>query len=125
MLVSNIDLGRVDMVKLFENGYLKAVAHCLKCGYKPHIQDIVTLITLNKPLELQALLHHFPDLFIEIEGTVATDFACDYNLLEVLDVLLSFKLPVSLKRLDYISGSDLPQNQRMKEMLLKHGLISC
>lgn len=124
-MVSNIDLDRVDIVKLFEKGYLKAVTHCLKQGYKLHIQDIATFIALNKPLELQSLLHHFPDFFIEIEGTVATDFACDYNLLEVLDVLLSFKLPVSSKRVNYISTSDLPQNQRMKELFLKHGLIKC
>lgn len=155
MLVSKIDLDKVNSVTLFEEASEKTIKGLFKFGfkgdevvfhgalkrgsdeilqavldqgYKLSKNDLINVVVLNRPTVLKTILKQFPDFSEKpgsFLGTLMTDFACDYNFLEVLDVLLSFNFPVSSKRVNYISTSDLPQNKKIKGLFLKYGLIEC
>lgn len=152
MLVNKIDLDKVNYVTLFEKASKETIKGLFKFGlkvdevlfynalkrdsdeilqavldqgYKLSDKDLCNVVVLNRPTVLKTILKQFPDFSEEPVGTLMTDFACDYNFLEVLDVLLSFNFPISSKRMKYISNSDLPQNKKMKDLFLKYGLIEC
>lgn len=98
MLVSKIDIDRVNMVDLCKKGFLKGVRYCLKQGvevnedaiyvaaYKGHLEIVRELIKYNAPVNAWAIY------WAALKGH-----------LEIVKELIAYNAPVSEVLREYVS----------------------